>query len=226
MRYPGLLEELGDKYQPTKRAHDYLRHYWTHLRDKRLDVKTVVEIGVESDCSVRMWEEFFPNAVIHGVDIAPECKAFERGRVKIHIGDQGNREFLASVIEKVGGPVDLIIDDGSHKVEHQISTLNWLFPHLSDHGTYVIEDTGGLVGDEGLAVVNSLKQVIDHIYYWPKGLHGSEWSSLWTLPEGADWLSRNISGMAFYRWIVFLFRGRNPEDNPYLYRPSGPTGQG
>src|SRR4051812_31093796 len=52
------LETLGDKYQPTKRNHDYLRHYWRYFRDVRLSARKVVEIGVQTPRSIEMWEEF------------------------------------------------------------------------------------------------------------------------------------------------------------------------
>ena len=89
-----LLEELGEKYKPTKRDHNYLKYYWTHFRDIRLDVRNVCEIGVETDRSIRMWAEFFPSATIYGIDINPECKKYETDRCKIFIGDQSDWTFL------------------------------------------------------------------------------------------------------------------------------------
>ena len=49
------LEELGEKHQPTKRNHDYLRRYWLFFNHIRLDVRKVAEIGVQSGASLRMW---------------------------------------------------------------------------------------------------------------------------------------------------------------------------
>ncbi len=69
-----LLEKLGEKYLPSKRMHNYLIYYWMHFRDIRLEVKSVLEIGIQTDRSIRMWEEFFPNAIIYGIDIDPKCK--------------------------------------------------------------------------------------------------------------------------------------------------------
>lgn len=212
------LEELGAKYLPTKRAHNYLAYYWLHLRDIRFDVRTVLEIGVQSDRSIRMWEEFFPNATIVGVDVDPSCRQFEGGRRRISIGDQGDRAFLQRVIQESGRAFDVIIDDGSHRVDHQLTTFEVMFPAMSEHGIYVIEDTGGCVGDPELTTVNSLKPVIDSIMYWPPGLDPEEWPRLAEFPAEATWRDRNVVGIAFYRWIVFVMRGKNPQDNPYLSR--------
>ena len=214
------LAELGEKYAPTKRLHNYLVHYWTHFRDIRLDVRKVVEIGVQSDRSIRMWEEFFPNATIYGVDVDPRCKQYEGGRRRIFIGDQSDASFWSRVIGEVGADFDVVIDDGSHRVEHQIRSFNILFPALSRHGIYVVEDTGPVVEDADLRTVNELKGLVDHIMHWPDGVRPEDWPKVDTFGEGAAWADRNIVGIAFYRWIVFVMRGRNPEDNPFLARPS------
>ncbi len=73
-----ILDELGEKYRPSKRTHNYLPYYWLHFRDIRLDVRKVIEIGVQTDHSIRMWEEFFPNATIYGLDIDPKMQTVRR----------------------------------------------------------------------------------------------------------------------------------------------------
>lgn len=80
-----VLEELGEAHRPSKRNHNYLPYYWMHLRDIREQVTNVLEIGVQTDCSMKMWEDFFPIATIHGLDIDPKCKALEGGRRRVHI---------------------------------------------------------------------------------------------------------------------------------------------
>ncbi len=210
------LELLGNKYEPTKRLHNYLPNYWKHFRDIKDNVTRVLEIGVQSDKSIKMWEEFFPNAEIFGIDIEPWCKDFEGGRRKIFIGDQSDEAFLNLVVKEAGGGFDIIIDDGSHRVYHQLKTFNILFPKLKSHGIYVIEDTGACVGDTNLKTVNAIKKLIDKIMYFPKGLSFDKWSSLKSFGNEADWKAKNIVGIAFYRWICFIERGRNPEDNSYI----------
>ncbi len=212
-----LLEELGNKYQPSKRNHNYLVYYWMHFRDIRTHVKKVLEIGVQTDRCLKMWEEFFPNATIYGVDIEPSCKAFDGGRRRMLIGNQGSREFCRELVSETGGQFDIIIDDGSHKVEHQLNTFNWLFPELNQHGIYVIEDTGGVVGDTGLETVGNLQALVNHIMHWPAGYDPGNWGYLSSFDDSTLWADRNIVGVAFYRWIAFVMRGNNPGDNPYLH---------
>ena len=54
-----VLEQIAEIHKPTKRHHDYLKHYWRHFRDRRISAKKVVEIGVQVPRSVKMWEDFF-----------------------------------------------------------------------------------------------------------------------------------------------------------------------
>ena len=85
LRKENLLEQLAEKHLPSKACHDYLKHFWNIYRDIREEVRCVLEIGVAGGGSLRMWEEFFPNAIIHGIDINPAFKVHEQGRVKVHI---------------------------------------------------------------------------------------------------------------------------------------------
>ena len=167
-----------------------------------------------------MWEEFFPNATIYGIDIDPKCKQFEGDRRRIFIGDQSDSEFCQQVIEETGGEIDIVIDDGSHRIEHQLKSFSMFFPAMTSHGIYVIEDTGGCVGDQDMVTVNELKRLIDNVMYWPKGLAPGNWPELREFPEEAKWADKNVIGIAFYRWIVFIMRGNNPSDNPFLKSPS------
>jgi hypothetical protein len=214
-----VLSQLGAKYLPSKRNHNYLPYYWLHFRDLRDSVRQMLEIGLQTDRSIRMWEEFFPNATIYGIDLDKSCLAFEGGRRRVFIGDQSDRAFLQEVVAHIGAPLDIVVDDGSHLVAHQLATFEYLFPTMSDHGIYVLEDTGGCVGDSSLKVVNAIKRLVDGIMYWPDGYPGADWRSLSTLPDEAPWAAKNIVGIAFYAWLVFIMRGRNPEDNPFFLRP-------
>lgn len=223
VNHDNLLAELGAKYQPSKRHHNYLVYYWKHFRDIRLQVTRVLEIGVQTERCLKMWEEFFPNATILGADIDPACKAFEGGRRKVMIGDQGDVEFCHQLVDAADGAFDIIIDDGSHLAEHQMKSFNWLFPKLTEHGIYVIEDTGGVVGDTELKTINSLRKLVDNIMYWPEGYRPEDWGYLSEFDESASWADHNIIGASFYRWIAFIMRGNNPGDNAFLHKGPPPS---
>lgn len=210
------LEELGEKYLPTKRMHDYLKHYWRHFHDYRETATNVIELGVETGASLRMWAEFFPKATIHGLDINPECKRHEADRIRVHIGDQSNEADLRAMVESLDAPPEIIIDDGSHYYRHQISAFNMLFPVMATHAVYAIEDVGAHPNPDRLNTFAAVAPLVANINYWPGYAGLEDWPKIKSFDDQAGWLDRHVVGMAIYRYLVFVMKGRNPEDNPYL----------
>jgi hypothetical protein len=140
---PGDLERYFDantKGPGIWKWRHYFPIYERHLRRFRGQAVHLVEIGVFSGGSMRMWREYLgTRSRITGVDIEPACKAYEDHGISVVIGDQGDpafwREFLAE-----RAPVDVVIDDGSHRPADQIVTLEALLPRLRPGGVYLCED--------------------------------------------------------------------------------------
>jgi hypothetical protein len=216
-----LLHRLAVKYKPSKRQHNYIKHYWLHFAPVREQVKSFVEIGVQTPGSMMMWEEFFPNATIYGIDIDEKCREFAGGRRQIVIGDQKNEAFLRDFIDRTGGQFDVIVDDGEHSEAAILTSFCWLFPAMSTHGIYAVEDLIDL--RNALRFFRSLEK---HINYWPKDYPGMDWPYLYTFDEAANWLDRNVVGLHFYRYLCLVNRGFNPEDNPYLHKVRHPDWPG
>jgi SAM-dependent methyltransferase len=112
--------------------------YDTHLHARRHEVERVLEIGVETGGSLLMWREFFPNAHIFGVDMRkPKRKLGDR--ITLILGDQSDAEFRTRLAADLA-PLDVIVDDGSHKHDDQRETLIALWPALRPGGVYIVED--------------------------------------------------------------------------------------
>ena len=205
------LHRIAEKYVPTKMKHDYMRHYWAHFRDIRLSAKKVVEIGVQTDRSIRMWEEFFPNAQIYGIDIDPECARFSGGRRKVFIGDQMDSEFLTEFIRETGGGFDVVIDDGLHSQKSILTSISELFCSLGKRGIYVIEDI-----QRSPVVMRFIGHLMEAVNFYVG--EKKDWPYLTEFPDGVDWLTRHVEGVSFYRYICFVQKGVNPEENPYLVK--------
>jgi hypothetical protein len=147
------LCELAFKYKTDKCIqirHDYTPIYYNFLKERRLSVKKVFEMGIGFKetmaipgyvvgASLRMWRDFFPNATIYGADIDPRGM-FKDDRIETFLCDQSNEESLRSVIEKTGVDIDVFIDDGSHRIAHQILTIQTLMPLFKKDIFYAIED--------------------------------------------------------------------------------------
>jgi len=135
------------------------------------------EIGTGGGGSARMWGHYFgPLARIVTLDINPDCKRFEDKQVKVRIGDQSDRAFLAEVIDEFGAP-DIVLDDGSHMMDHIKTTFRFMYPRTARNGIYMVEalhtsyysEYGGGVRKPGTFIELS-KDLIDELNAdWTRG---------------------------------------------------------
>jgi len=123
-------------------------HKWTHYfpayerhfaRFRNLSI-TMLEIGCGRGGSLQMWKRYFgPFAQIVGIDIKPACKAFRENQIAVRIGNQADPAFLKSVVDEFG-PIDIVLDDGSHRMQHMEASFKFLYPLLQRNGVYMVED--------------------------------------------------------------------------------------
>lgn len=137
-RPAGSMAEHGWRHGVDKVIqHGYERFYEPHLQAYRERDMTLLEIGVDAGRSIDMWLDMFPRGRIYGMDVA---KAYEYPRGRVFKGNQRSRKDLDRVASHLGH-VDVIVDDGSHKPEHQLYTFNYAFDRLlAFDGLYVVED--------------------------------------------------------------------------------------
>lgn len=181
---------------------NYLEVYDRHFSKYRGKEITLVEFGVFQGGSLEIWREYFgPKINILGIDINPECKKFENERTSIMIGDQGDPNFLNLIKSRIPR-IDILVDDASHFVAHQISTFEILYPHISEEGIYVCEDNhtsywpeyGGKHLGRG-TFVEYTKRLIDELHGW----HAREGDSL----KVTDF-TRSAHAMHFYDSILVV----------------------
>jgi len=143
----------SDKGTIAQHPHSYTLFYDMLLGPRRALVRNMIEIGLlvggpevglPADRptgqlpSVRMWLDYFPEAMVHGFDIS-DFSFFENPRFRFVRGDSGIVSDLEKLVED-GRRFDFIIDDGSHASFHQQLAFQTLFPHLEPGGLYIIED--------------------------------------------------------------------------------------
>jgi hypothetical protein len=78
-----------------------------------------------------------------GVDIRPESRDYADAGTAIYIGNQADRAFWGDFRARVPA-VDVLIDDGGHRVEEQMVTVEEVLPHLRPGGVYICEDVHGI----------------------------------------------------------------------------------
>lgn len=133
------LDFLAEKYNTDKgcSGHGFTNIYDMILSKHTEEFKKILEIGVFYGASLKMWSDYFPNANIIGCDIDDKTQ-YDTDRISTLKIDQGNRNDLTSLIND--NKPDLIIDDGSHMICHQLLTIGVLFPYLKSGGYYILED--------------------------------------------------------------------------------------
>lgn len=159
---PNRLKEYFDSHTHGRgiwKWDHYFEAYEKHFNKFIGKEIHILEIGIYSGGSLEMWKDYFgPQARIYGVDIEPDCKAYEDEQTTVFIGDQGSRAFWAKV--KSEAPLfDIVIDDGGHKPEQQIITLEELLPHIRPGGVYLCEDIHGVENSFHLYVLGLAAQL-------------------------------------------------------------------
>ena len=166
MTKKSLKNFLDSPYKSRKHStyfpvYDYL---FAPYKNKNI---TFVEIGILGGGSLFMWREFFgPKARIIGIDLNPESKMWEEHGFEIYIGNQANEDFWIEFVNQVG-EIDLILDDGGHTYEQQVTSVSMLIESVRDGGMMVVEDTHTSYmkgfGSKKYSFINFSKLLIDRI---------------------------------------------------------------
>lgn len=153
------LAELFNQYKTDKESsHNYSFQYEELFGPIRHDVTTVLEVGVQWGGSLRAWRDYFPNAMVTGLDISSTL--WQEDRIRCHKCDSRDAEEVDKVLR--GMTFDIIIDDGDHHPDAQHATRENLWSYLKPGGIYVVEDVqwteswGGFIAD-GADIVDCRK---------------------------------------------------------------------
>lgn len=170
------LSELAKHYVCDKgeariqghESHKFTLIYYELFNPIKDKVKNVLEIGINRGGSLRMWRDYFPNATIYGVD-DKRNSLFTDERIVTFAGSQEVPLDIKSEVENLKKKFDIIIDDGSHRHDHQQKTISALFKFLKLGGLYIIEDLHcafyeeyGLPDNDPDTTLNFLKRYSDN----------------------------------------------------------------
>jgi len=202
------LENIAIKYGADKQFEGYTKYYEMFFDRIRYERVTLLEIGVLKGASMRMWEEYFPEGNISGIDIDPACTKHSSSRIRVFIGNQLDRDFLMNVIDRTGSP-DVIIDDGGHKMSQQIGTFEVLFQFLKPGGIYVVEDLHTSYVDHfkdlSITTVRYLTDLVDDL-----NLNGRRGEMR---RDSMNYREANVESVCFFKSICFI-RKRDALSNP------------
>jgi hypothetical protein len=131
-----------DKGEPKSYIDEYYDKNFKKYREKNI---TLVEIGVRSGASLKLWSEYFcKKAKIYGLDnlhdknnhsVPVNEDWISSDNVEYIIGDAYSEEICNKI-----GKIDILIDDGPHTLESHIKLLELYLPKMNTGGVIVIED--------------------------------------------------------------------------------------
>lgn len=153
------LQELIDKYGSDKNASKYTEAYVHFFEPIKDNVADILEIGLgtiipgakssmhdwktkqiadyKPGASLRVWQDYFPNANVYGGDIQEDTQ-FTDDRIKTFLFNSQSGIECNKTLKDL--TFDIIIDDGDHDAISQIKTIYNLIGRVRPNGFYVIED--------------------------------------------------------------------------------------
>ena len=154
-----LVELVDNRYTDKNTVHSYLPLYDELLKSRKDSAKNVIEIGVYAGGSIKLWNDYFTNANVYGVDIENESSPFIANaigilsgceRVKLHLGTNAYSQNIFGI----GFQFDFVIDDGPHTLQSMLDCISLYAPTLTEKGILIIED----VQD-----ISWLNEMINHV---------------------------------------------------------------
>ncbi len=143
------LCHLAARHQTDKTTYNLFthRHPYTPVYSMFLgalrahDNPKIAEIGILNGASIRMWHDYFNNPEIYAFDINERLleKISREGISRTGKLDSGDPAQIADAFGKLP-LLDLILEDASHRLEHQVTAVRELVKYLKVGGLLIVED--------------------------------------------------------------------------------------
>ena len=140
------LQEIVDNSRTDKNTlHSYLPLYQKLLINKKETAKNVLEIGIYHGGSIKLWNDFFKNATVYGLDIIHMNDVWEgiknKEKIILHTStDAYNKDFFTTHLLNKNIKFDFMLDDGPHTLESMKQFIKLYSQIMTDDGILIIED--------------------------------------------------------------------------------------
>ena len=145
-----LSDYCDDRLTDKNTVHSYIPLYQTLFESKRDTATHVLEIGIGPAAhmnggSIKMWTEYFYKAQIHAIDIIPIDQVnpalISHPRIHFHTSnDAYNINFFKNNFLSKNLLFDILVDDGPHTLESNVTFLKVYSRIMKHDGILVIED--------------------------------------------------------------------------------------
>jgi len=135
------------EYWQEGKGHGYTKYYTEELEYKKDKAINILEIGSFSGASAAAFSKYFPMSKIFCLDINIANFRYKSKSINVYGLDINKINEIFKFFKKIGLSnhqqyFDVIIDDGSHKLNDMLFSFNFFFKYLKSDGTYVVEDFG------------------------------------------------------------------------------------
>jgi len=140
-----LLEIVDNSRTDKDTVHSYLPLYQKLLINKKETAKNVLEIGIYHGGSIKLWNDFFTNATVYGLDIIHMNDVWEgiknKEKIILHTStDAYNNDFFTTHLLNKNIQFDFMLDDGPHTLESMKQFIKLYSQIMTDDGILIIED--------------------------------------------------------------------------------------
>lgn len=151
------LTDIHTQFKTDKgTAHSYIDWYEDTFSERRTEQFSVLEIGVLFGGSLKMWEKYFENSQIYGIEdfsqkdgqwhyqyepvdgdaVMEEINSHER--ITLFNFDCESPTSIKENLQDLS--FDIILDDANHKLSQQMKNFENYYPYINDGGIYICED--------------------------------------------------------------------------------------
>lgn len=136
--YGEIVEQFSDKGT----VHSYIDFYGEQFQPVRTYAR-ILEIGLMTGASMKLWSEFFYLYDIAGIDLREgwnqpqpwQADLESDPHIELHFGIDSTAQQV-----EFDEPFNIIVDDGAHDWRSQMLTFRNYWPMLKPGGIYYIED--------------------------------------------------------------------------------------
>ena len=134
------LVYLFEHFNSLRKEHSYEEYFHENLNNIKNDKMDILEIGSAKGNGIASFYFYFPNSNFIAADNNPFRNRYKSIRIRNIYLDISSKKVLSNFTQFLNKKFDLIIEDCSHQLIHQILCFSENFKNLKKGGIYIVED--------------------------------------------------------------------------------------
>ena len=187
---------LFEHFDSLRKEHSYENSFYENLNNIKNERLDILEIGSAKGAGVACFYFYFPNADLIAADNNPFRNRYKSSRIRNIYLDISSKKVLRNFSHFLSKKFDLIIEDCSHQLIHQILCFAENFKNLKKGGIYIVEDLNFPEIDKMYNPTNdspNLKKILLKIK------NNEEFSSNHMSNDEISYIKNNVENITFYK---------------------------